>query len=296
MTSTDLDIEEERPPRRIVIGEGRIGTVFSRAAGCALVTRHRGWYVLDEPAGDPIAVCVRNDDLGAVLTAVPKHRWADLVFVQNGMIDPWLEDHGLEGNTRGLLFFAVATRGGAAEPGGISRFTGAHANAMALWLESLGLRAEVIGRRAFSAVMLEKLIWNTAFGLLCERHGVGVGVILEQQGAELAALSRELNAVGRAALDIDLDDAALLAGLRAYAGSIPGHRAGVKEWPWRGGWFDESARVYRVEVPTFDALVVERNRFEIADPTADRIWGLGQNNEVFVLKLNPVTADIEMLQ
>ena len=255
MTSTDLDIEEERPPRRVVIGEGRIGTAFSKAAGCALVTRHRGWYVLDEPAGDPIAVCVRNDDLGAVLTAVPKHRWADLVFVQNGMIDPWLEDHGLEGNTRGLLFFAVATRGGAAEPGGISRFTGAHANAMALWLESLGLRAEVIGRRAFSAVMLEKLIWNTAFGLLCERHGVEVGAILEQHGAELAALSRELNAVGRAALDIDLDDAALLAGLRAYAGSIPGHRAGVKEWPWRGGWFDESARVYRVLVPTFDALV-----------------------------------------
>jgi hypothetical protein len=255
MTSTDLDIEEERPPRRIVIGEGRIGTVFSRAAGCALVTRHRGWYVLDEPAGDPIAVCVRNDDLGAVLTAVPKHRWADLVFVQNGMIDPWLEDHGLEGNTRGLLFFAVATRGGAAEPGGISRFTGAHANAMALWLESLGLRAEVIGRRAFSAVMLEKLIWNTAFGLLCERHGVGVGVILEQQGAELAALSRELNAVGRAALGHRPRRRRAARRPARLRRQHPGHRAGVKEWPWRGGWFDESARVYRVEVPTFDALV-----------------------------------------
>ena len=113
MTATDLDIEEEPPPRRIVIGAGRIGTAFSAAAGCALITRERGWFVLDEPAGDPIAVCVRNDDLGAVLAAVPKHRWPDLVFVQNGMIDPWLEDHGLEGNTRGLLFFAVATRGGA---------------------------------------------------------------------------------------------------------------------------------------------------------------------------------------
>ncbi len=255
MNPTDLDIEEEQPPRRVVIGEGRIGTVFSKAAGCALVTRHRGWYVLSEPAGDPIAVCVRNDDLGAVLAAVPKHRWPDLVFVQNGMLDPWLEDHGLEGNTRGLLFFAVGTRGGAVEPGGVSRFTGAHANAMALWLESLGLRAEVIGRRSFSAVMLEKLIWNTAFGLLCERHDVDVSGVLDEHAAELAALSRELSAVGRAALGIDLDDGTLLANLRAYSSSIPRTRAGVKEWPWRGGWFDESARVHQIEIPTFDALV-----------------------------------------
>src|SRR5690606_7395378 len=105
------------------------------------------------------------------------------------------------------------------------------------------------------AVMLEKLIWNTAFGLLCERHDVEVGGVLDGHADELAALSRELAAVGRAALGVDLDDAALLTSLRAYASSIPGYRAGVKEWPWRGGWFDESARIYRVEVPTFDALV-----------------------------------------
>ena len=255
MTATDLDIEEEPPPRRIVIGAGRIGTAFSAAAGCALITRERGWFVLDEPPGDPIAVCVRNDDLGAVLAAVPKHRWPDLVFVQNGMIDPWLEDHALEGNTRGLLFFAVASRGGPAQPGGISRFTGPHANAMALWLESLGLRAEVIGRRAFTAVMLEKLIWNTAFGLLCERHGVTVGAVLEAHADELAALSRELCAVGRAALGIDLDDAALLASLRAYASSIPTVRAGMKEWRWRGGWFDEAGRSHRIKTPTFLDLI-----------------------------------------
>jgi hypothetical protein len=34
----------------------------------------------------------------------------------------------------------------------------------------------------------------------------------------------------------------------------------------------------------------------VADPTAERIWGLGQRNEVFVLKLDPATADIEALQ
>ena len=255
MSPSDLQIEEEQPPRRVVIGAGRIGTAFARAAGCAVVSRHRGWYVLDEPAGDPIAVCVRNDDLGPVLSSVPKHRRPDLVFVQNGMLEPWLEDHGLEVNTRGLLFFAVSERGGPVDPGGVSRFTGPHANAMALWLESLGLRAEVIGRRAFAAAMLEKLIWNSAFGLLCERHGVDVGGVLGEHDGELADLARELAAVGRVALDIDLDDAALLANLRAYAGSIPRNRAGVKEWRWRGGWFIDAARKRGVPIPTHDSLV-----------------------------------------
>lgn len=255
MSSLDLQIEEEKPPRRIVLGAGRIGGALARADGCAVVSRHRGWYVLDEPAGDPIAVCVRNDDLGPVLASVPRHRRTDLVFLQNGMLEPWLEDHGLEGNTRGLLFFAVSERGGPVDPGGVSRFTGPHANAMALWLESLGLRAEVVGRRAFAAVMLEKLIWNAAFGLLCERHGRDVGGVLSEDADELAALSRELAAVGRAALDIDLDDGALLANLRAYAGSIPRNRAGLKEWRWRGGWFVDEARKRGVATPTHDALV-----------------------------------------
>ena len=252
--SSDLEIEEEAP-RRVVIGLGRIGTVFSKADNCAVVTRKRGWSVLDEPAGDPIAVCVRNDDLAGVLTRVPAHRRSDLVFVQNGMLEPWLEDHGLEGNTRGLLFFAASERGGPVDPGGVSRFTGAHANAMALWLESLGLRAEVVGRRSFAAVMLEKLIWNASFGLLCERFGVDVGGVLDEHADDLAALSRELAAVGRAALDVDLDPAALLANLRDYAGSIPRNRAGIKEWRWRNGWFLEAARCHRVETPTHDALI-----------------------------------------
>ena len=255
---SDLHIDlghDEKPPRRLVLGAGRIGLALARASGVAVIDRFRGWYQLDEPAGDPIAVCVRNDDLGAVLAAVPSHRRADLVFLQNGMLDPWLEDHGLEGNTRGLLFFAVNTPGGPAEPGGVSRFTGPHANAMVLWLESLGLRSEAIGRRAFAAVMLEKLIWNAAFGLLCQRFDLDVGGVLEAHARELAALAHELGDVGRVALGIDLDQDTLLANLRAYASSIPRNRAGLKEWPWRGGWFAAAARRHDLPLTTHAALV-----------------------------------------
>lgn len=257
-TMSDLLIDlggDEAPPRRLVLGAGRIGTALARARGVALIDRFRGWYQLEEPAGTPIAVCVRNDDLGSVLAAVPLARRPDLVFLQNGMLDPWLEDHGLDGNTRGLLFFAVDKRDAPPSPGGVSRFTGPHANTMVLWLESLGLRSEAIGRRAFTAVMLEKLIWNCAFGLLCERFDTDVGGVLEHHEAELAALSRELGEVGRVALGVELDPTTLLANLRAYASSIPRTRAGLKEWPWRGGWFIAAARSHGLTLPTHAMLV-----------------------------------------
>ena len=108
MSSEDID---EAPPRRAVIGAGKVGGLLARGDSCAVVTRYRGWSALDEAAGDPIAVCVHNDDLASVLTNVPRQRRTDLVFLQPGILDPWLEDHGLEGNTRGLLYFSVPERG-----------------------------------------------------------------------------------------------------------------------------------------------------------------------------------------
>jgi hypothetical protein len=260
MTSDDLDNDldiDDAPPRRAVIGAGKVGGLLARADNCAVVTRYRGWSALDEAAGDPIAVCVHNDDLASVLTNVPKQRRTDLVFLQPGILDPWLEDHGLDGNTRGLLYFSVPERGAAAVPGGVSRFTGPHANAMALWLESLGLRTEVVGRKAFSAAALEVAIWSAAFGMLCERYGRDVAGILDTDAAELHALGRELCAVGRAGLGVDLDPDALIAGLPVYAGTVPRDRAGIHDWRWRGGWFHEAARARGIKTPTQDALIAK---------------------------------------
>ena len=241
----------------MIIGAGRIGGALAAASPqpCTLVTREHGWAALLGPAGDPLLVCVRNDDVAAVVERVPVVRRADLVFVQNGMIDGWLAAHGLADSTRGVLFFAVATRGGAIEPGGVSPFTGPHAPALADWLLSLGVAAQAVDRARFSAIMLEKLIWNAAFGLLCERHGVTAGEVLGRHADDLARVAAELNAVGRAALGVHLEDGALLARLRAFAARIPDTRAGLKEWPWRGGWFVAAARERGLEMPTHERLL-----------------------------------------
>ena len=60
------------------------------------------------PRPNPV---LRNDDLQAVLDATPRERWGDLVFIQNGMLEPWLASKGLEGNTQALVYFAVAKMG-----------------------------------------------------------------------------------------------------------------------------------------------------------------------------------------
>ena len=51
------------------------------------------------PAG-PIVVCTRNDDLQAIVDATPADRREDLVFIQNGMLQPWLDAQGLGENTQ----------------------------------------------------------------------------------------------------------------------------------------------------------------------------------------------------
>lgn len=51
----------------------------------------------------PIYICTRNDDLDAIIDKVPDNRKEDLVFLQNGMLSPYLKSKGLLLNTAGRL-------------------------------------------------------------------------------------------------------------------------------------------------------------------------------------------------
>ena len=48
-------------------------------------------------------VCTRNDDLEDVISRTPPARREDLVFLQNGVLGPLLEKHGLAKNTQVCL-------------------------------------------------------------------------------------------------------------------------------------------------------------------------------------------------
>ena len=244
----------------IVIGAGRIGQGLARQdpARFMLVDRHRGWEQLDAAPGSPIVLAVRNDDLPAVLERVPARRREDLVFVQNGMLRPWLAEVGLEGATRGLLFMAAATRSATLEPGGVSPFCGPRAAAVVEAFCAAGLPAAVVEPGAFAAVELEKLIWNCAFGLCCEALGLSVGEIVETERERLTQLVAELLALGGPALGVELELEPLVERLCAYSSSIPSYRGAVKEWRWRNGWFVELATDRGVELPVHAELLARR--------------------------------------
>lgn len=231
-----------------ILGAGRVGRALARRAAarelpCRLVDREQGWDALAGERG-PILVCVRNDDLDGVLGRVPPARRADLVFVQNGMIRPWLEAHGLAGSTRGLLFFAVADREADLAPGGSSRFTGPLAGDVVAWMHGIDVPAEVVTAGSFAVLELEKLAWNAAFGLLCDRFDCDVGTVVRDHSAIMRALLVELVEVGDAALGLGLsaaDREAMVERDSDYAVSIPRYRGSLKEWEWRNGWFVQAA-------------------------------------------------------
>lgn len=125
----------------------------------------RGEPIPATPAG-PIVVATRNDALAGVVEAMPPTRRGDLVFIQNGHLQPWLDGVGLGDATQVLVYFAVAAAGDAptdgvteANPEGLTAATGKWAPAVAARLNAAGLACKVLPKANFDKAMLEKLVW-----------------------------------------------------------------------------------------------------------------------------------------
>lgn len=244
----------------IIIGAGRVGTALhslslASSLSCEIIERDSGWSALDGPPGNVVLVTVRNDDLPDVVAKVPLHRRDDLVFIQNGMVRTWLRDKALGRCTRGLLYFAVPRPGARIEPGDSSPFCGPYALAMVQWLVTIGIKAHQVDWACFSARELEKLVWNAAFGLMCERYNCSVGTIVEDHRQELEALVVELSAVGRSMMGVDLPLDFLMGRLCEYSSKIADHRGAVSEFRWRNGWFVKGAAQRKVATPLHHELL-----------------------------------------
>lgn len=249
----------------IVIGAGRVGSGLETSAKAhglpmTLIDRTTGWATLDAPAGDPVMLAVRNDDLREILPRIPIHRRDDLVFVQNGAIRELLASEGLAGATRGVLYVLAARRGESPTPGGNNVFSGPRASAVASWLGQIGLPSEAVDAAAFAEVEVEKLLWLACNGVLCEVHAATVGGIADGHRPELETLVRELAPVGRAAWGVRADERWLVDRMVAYSRAIPEYRASVKEWPWRNGWLRAQAAQHGLPTPIHDALLARLGR------------------------------------
>ncbi|MED6216150.1 hypothetical protein PIB30_004631 [Stylosanthes scabra] len=183
----------------VIVGGGRVGrALLDMGTGQDILVR-RGEPVPFDFQG-PILVCTRNDDLEAVLQSTPPSRWNDLVFFQNGMIEPWLDSKGLSDANQVLAYFAVSKLGETpidgktdTNPEGLTAAYGKWAAAVAERLHAGGLSCKVLGKEAFQKQMLEKLIWICSVMLVGARHGgVSVGVVEKEFRSEDAALHHHM--------------------------------------------------------------------------------------------------------
>ncbi len=151
--------------QHVVVGKGRVGEALAKMIGPATVLVGRTDPIPAEGTG-PIYVATRNDDLAGVIEKTPVQRRKDLVFLQNGMLGPFLESHGLGDNTQVLVYFAVAKKGEAPtdgvtdlNPEGLTAANGPWAADLAATLKKAGLSCRVLDKGPFRAAMFEKLIW-----------------------------------------------------------------------------------------------------------------------------------------
>lgn len=224
-----------------IVGGGRVGQALADMGNGNDTIVRRGEPIQTESG--PIIVCTRNDSLQPVVDQTPQERRQDLVFIQNGMLQPWLDARKLGDNTQVLVYFAVAKQGDKpidgktdVNPEGLTAATGKHAQAVADRLESAGLSCKVLDRDEYKKSMLEKLIWISAVMLVGARHKVNVGEVEKNHKDEVAELIQELAAAGENELKVKLDDG-VVERLCAYSRSVASFPTAVKELEWRNGWF-----------------------------------------------------------
>ncbi|GLT38247.1 hypothetical protein SLA2020_125080 [Shorea laevis] len=227
----------------VIVGGGRVGRALQDMGTGNDILVKRGEPVPLDFEG-PILVCTRNDDLDAVLEATPQSRWNDLVFFQNGMLEPWLQSKGLNDVDQVLAYFAVSKLGEPptdgktdTNPEGLTAAFGKWASAIAARLHAGGLSCKVLDKEAFQKQMLEKLIWISAFMLVGARHpGATVGVVENEYRSEVSSLISELASAAAAEKGIVFEEA-MEDRLCAYSRAVAHFPTAVKEFKWRNGWF-----------------------------------------------------------
>lgn len=230
-------------PETIVIGGGRIGSIISNDA--KLLGRNDPIATSVDADGEgPIFIATRNDVLESIVDDCPANRRKDLVFLQNGYLDTFLESKGLMSNTQALLFLSVAAKGldpvdgiTSVNPEGLTAATGVHAQALADRLGDLGLKCNVLSSEEYRPAMFEKLIWIATYmlvGVAKDCNSVG------QAGSEHTQLVQSIISELVSAVSTKEGitfSAGTIERLAAYTDVVTDFPCGVKEFEWRNQYF-----------------------------------------------------------
>jgi hypothetical protein len=224
-----------------IIGSGRIGALLAEAGKCKVLGREDS---IDSEGKGSILIATRNDSLESIVEKCPENRRKDLVFMQNGYLDKFLDSKGLLGNTQVLLYLSKASMEAKAvdgvtsvNPEGLTAATGIHAQAFADRLASLDLKCNVVSPKSYRPAMFEKLIWISTYMLVgTAKECKSVGQASEEYRDIVEAVVNELTAAVCAKEGIEFPDGTM-ARLAAYTDVVADFPCAVKEFQWRNQYF-----------------------------------------------------------
>lgn len=254
----------------VIVGSGRIGTMireFGSRRGFDDVVVKRGDPIPHDHPG-PIYVCTQTEDLEAVIKATPEAKKDDLIFLQDGMLEPVFQKYGLYGPTQISLWIAQMRLGGkpvdgvhSAAADGLTQVHGKWAGAVAMRMGTGGLLCREVMDRDGRRGVLERLVFVSAYNLVGAVHGgLTVGEVALHHREEVGAMCRELASFIRYTLSVSLfsgiDDR-----LNAYARHMEFLPTAIKDFRFRNGYF------YRYALMAGTRTTADGRKIDVPDTT-----------------------------
>lgn len=236
-----LSASDSDTPFSAIVGNGRIGGALAEAGNCVVLGRGDS---IDADGEGPILLATRNDALDEIIDNCPENRRKDLVFLQNGYLDDFLEKKGLSENTQVLLYLSVPAKGVAPtdgvtafNPEGLTASTGEWAQAFADRLASIDLKCNVVSAKDYRPAMFEKLMWISTYMLVGAANNCAtVGDAGKDHSDTVESIVKELVAAVSAKEGIEFP-AGTLERLKSYTDVVADFPCGVKEFEWRNQYF-----------------------------------------------------------
>jgi len=154
--------EETEDCPSIIVGDGRVGSMlaeFGARRGYEELLIKRGDPIPELQAGGqlvrmPIYVCVGCEDLEAVVAQTPEARREDLIFMQEGQLEPFRQRMGLYETTQVSAWFRTMRKGGKPVDGvtsecpeGLTSVAGKWSGAVQMRLGTGGLTCSTVNER-----------------------------------------------------------------------------------------------------------------------------------------------------
>lgn len=152
----------------IIIGAGRIGNHLYKANGQQDLLLTRNDPFPQKLNTCPIYVCVRNDDLEKVIYNVPISHRSDMIFVQNGIIEPILRKYYIDDcSTQALIYYGIAKNGDTpidgktdVNPERLTAVTGKWSHDFKNRLANTGLACHIKDRQTFQVAMVSLITFT----------------------------------------------------------------------------------------------------------------------------------------